>query len=165
MPFAQFTAKYGASEGSPIPNANKLMRSLVRSSEEAGFRDLAATFVSAFDADIRNAFAHADYSLTAEGVVVLSRYAQERLVEWQEFNVLLDRAMGLYLCLNDIRVEHCHTYVEPRHVMGSLNPQEPARQWTIEFKAPVGPMILSNGRGILQFASYPNLPLLVPNDV
>jgi hypothetical protein len=40
MPFAQFTAKYGASEGSPIPNANRLLRSLVKSSSEAGLPDV-----------------------------------------------------------------------------------------------------------------------------
>ena len=39
MPFAQFTSKYGSAEGSPIPNANRLMRSLVRSAYAAGLLD------------------------------------------------------------------------------------------------------------------------------
>jgi hypothetical protein len=165
MPFAQFTAKYGASEGSPIPNANKLMRSLVKSSTEAGFLDLASTFSDAFDADLRNAFAHADYCLSKEGVFVQPRYGQERLIDWRELNVLLDRAMLLYLSLNDIRVEYCRSYGEPRHVVGTLNPREPATQWKVEFKSPEGAMLLFNGRALLQFASFPNLPALAPSEV
>lgn len=165
MPFAQFTAKYGASQGSPIPNANKLMRSLVKSSTEAGFLDLASTFSGAFDADLRNAFAHADYCLAKEGVFVQSRYGQERLVDWRELNVLLDRAMLLYLSLNDLRAEYCRSYAEPRHVVGTLNPREPATQWKVEFKSPEGAMLLFNGRALLQFASFPNLPVLAPGEV
>jgi len=165
MPFSQFTAKYGSSEASPIPNANKLMRSLVRSSTEAGFPSLASSFSEAFDADLRNAFAHADYCLAKEGVFVLSRYGQERLVGWPELNVLLDKAMTFYLVLNDVRVEHCQTYAEPKLVTGTLNPTDPPTEWRIEFKAPRGAMILFNGRGMLQFATFPNLPVLAPSEV
>ena len=165
MPFAEFTAKYGASEASPIPNANKLMRSLVRRSTEAGFADLGSTFAAAFDADLRNAFAHADYCLAKEGVFVLSRYGQERVVPWQELNVLLERAMVLYLSLNDIRVEYCKSYVEPQHVVGTLNSREPPTSWKIEFKAPEGTMVLFNGRAMLQFGSFPNLSILAPSEL
>jgi hypothetical protein len=166
MPFAQFTARYGTSEGSPIPNANRLMRSLVKSSGEAGFPDLKATFTEAFDPDLRNAYAHADYSLAKEGVIVLSRYNQERVVTWRELNVLLDRAIHLYLTLNDIRVEHCRSYIEPKQVLGTLNPHDPVVPWTVEFKGrPEGAMTLFNGHAMVQFASYPNLPVLNPSDV
>jgi hypothetical protein len=71
----------------------------------------------------------------------------------------------LYLSLNDIRVEYCHSYGEPRHVIGTLNPREPATQWKVEFKSPEGAMLLFNGRALLQFASFPNLPALAPSEV
>ena len=165
MPFAKFTARYGASVGSTVPNANRLMRSLVKSSSDAGFSDLQTTFGDAFDSDLRNAYAHADYSLAKEGIFVLSRYNHERQVSWRDFNILLDRAIHLYLILNDIRVEHCERYIEPKQVIGSLNERDPAGPWLIEFKGSDRAMNIFNGHAMLQFASYPNLPIFKPSEV
>ena len=165
MPFAQFTSKYGAAEGSPIPNANRLMRSLVKASQEADMAELAATFREAFDSDLRNAFAHADYSLSAEGIFVLSRYGQERLITWQELNVLLDRAMHVYMALNDLLVAYCLLYAAPKEVRGTLNPNEAAKTWTVHFVEPQGSMVLSNCNGLLQFSSLPNPPALARSEV
>ena len=157
MPFSEFTRKYGAAAGSPIPNANKLMRSLVSCAALAGQTDLQSVFARAFDADLRNAYAHADYVLNAQGVIVLSRYGQERLIQWNELNELLERAVTLYLTLNDIRSEHCRYYSPAREVIGSLSPASREEAWRVEFSA--SGMVISCGARMLQFASYPNLAI------
>src|SRR3990167_7446178 len=165
MPFAQFTAKYGSAEGSPIPNANKLMRSLVRASQEAGLTELAAMFCGAFDSDLRNAFAHSDYYLDKEGIFIHSRYGHERVIDWTEVNVLLERAMHVYQILNALRVEHCQTYVVQKEIFGALNHQEGKTIWKVKFIQPEGAMVLSNGHALLQFSAYPNSPALMASEV
>jgi hypothetical protein len=158
MPFSGFTKKYGAAAGSPVPNANKLMRSLISASGIAGRTDLELVFARAFDSDLRNAYAHADYVLRPEGVIVLPRYDHERLISWNELNELLERAVVLYLTLNDIRVEHCNDYLPGREVLGKLNRSSADEPWTVEYSS--SRIVIACGARMLQFASYPNLPVL-----
>lgn len=162
MPFAELTRRYGNSKGSPIPNANALMRSLVKYSAEAGFPDLQSTFQHAFDSDLRNAYAHADYHLSNEGIFFLARYGEERLVSWIELHSLLERALNLYLVLNDIRLEHCHMYIEPKQISGTLNNRDAPTSWTVEYDLESSAMRISNGFSLIQFAAYPNLPIFSP---
>ncbi|HJW32519.1 MAG TPA: hypothetical protein VJ505_04050 [Holophagaceae bacterium] len=162
MPFAEFTRRYGNSKGSPIPNANALMRSLVKCSGEAGFSDLQFTFQHAFDSNLRNAYAHADYHLSKEGVFFLARYDEERLVSWVDLHLLLEKALNLYLILNDTRIEHCHKYIEPKQIFGSLNNRDAPTSWKVEYNLESGSMRISNGFSLIQFAAYPNLPIFSP---
>jgi len=163
MPFSEFTTKYGTAAGSPVPNANRLMRSLVSAARSAKRSDLQSIFERAFDSDLRNSYAHADYVLRPEGVIVLPRYDHERLISWNELDELLERAVVLYLTLNDIRIEHCNGYSAGRVVLGRLDPSAIDEPWTVEFGT--SGMVISCGARMLQFATYPNLPVLEPRVV
>lgn len=70
IPFLDLVKKYGSAEGSIAPNANKVMRSLMKYSKKLGFHELAEVFRDAFDPDLRNGYAHADYALIDSGICV-----------------------------------------------------------------------------------------------
>jgi hypothetical protein len=53
--------------GKPIaPNANKIMKNLAEHAYRLGFTELSEIFRDAFDSDLRNGYAHADYIIWNE---------------------------------------------------------------------------------------------------
>ncbi len=138
MPFFDLVKKYGGAEGSIGPNANKVMRSLMKYSQELGHQELAEVFRDAFDADLRNGYAHADYALLDDGICVGSRYKSERIISWDEFNDLLDRAVNFYRVFTSVLSENLQYYNEPKIVKGFLTDQEPESTWKIHYEESVG---------------------------
>lgn len=133
IPFFEFVKTYGGVEGSIGPNANKVMRSLMRYAQKVGFPELAEVFRDAFDSDLRNGFAHADYALLEKGICVGPRYKRERIIEWDEFNVLLNRAVNFYAIFKSVLIENLKYYSAARIVQGCLNHQEPEGTWEIHY--------------------------------
>lgn len=138
MPFLDLVKKYGSAEGSISPNANKVMRSLMKYSKDLGYLELAEVFKEAFDADLRNAYAHADYALLDSGVCIGSRYKRERIVSWEEFNELFDKALKFYMVFMSVLSENLQYYSEPRIIKGFLTDKEPESTWKIHYEEGVG---------------------------
>lgn len=138
MPYIDLVKKYGSPAGSIAPNANKVMRSLMKYSQHLGYNDLAEVFKDAFDADLRNGYAHADYALLNSGICVGPRYRRERIISWQEFTNLLNKAINFYITFNSILSENLKYYSEPRTVKGFLTDKEPESTWQIHYKEGVG---------------------------
>ncbi len=134
MPFSHLVKKFGSPEGSIAPNANKVMRSLMAYSKELGFHELADVFKNAFDPDIRNGFAHADYALIDRGICVGSRYDSERIISWEEFNELLHRAVNFYKTFMLVLSENLKHYSEPKIIKGYLTDKEPESTWEIHYE-------------------------------
>lgn len=133
MPFMELVKRYGTTEGSIAPNAGRIMRALMKYSQEVGYQDLAEVFRDAFDVDLRNAYAHADYALLEQGICVKPRYNGERIVNWEEFALLLHKATEFYELLKSIDDEYVSSYLTPKVVMGILNDRDPEGTWTIHY--------------------------------
>lgn len=133
IPFLDLVREYGSAEGSIAPNANKVMRSLMKYSEKLGFPELAEVFRDVFDTDLRNGYAHADYALLDNGICVGPRYKKERIVSWEEFNELLHRAINFYTLFMSVLSENLKYYSEPKIVKGFLNDREPESTWKIHY--------------------------------
>jgi hypothetical protein len=68
MPFQDLVERHRRTGQVMAPNANKVMSDLIGHASELGFAKLAETFRDAFDPDVRNAIAHADYIFWSDGM-------------------------------------------------------------------------------------------------
>jgi len=144
IPFYDLVRNYGDKENSISPNANKVMRSLMKYSKKMSFHDLADVFKDAFDSELRNGYAHADYALLKKGICVGSRYKKERIIEWPELNTLLDKAINFYMVFRSVLSENLNKYSSPKIVKGHLNENEPEGTWRIHYK-PDGILCIEGG--------------------
>lgn len=138
MPFKDLVKKYGNPEGSISPNSNKIMRSLMRYSAELGFNGLGNIFKEAFNAELRNGYAHADYVLFDKGICVGSRYGKEKIISWDEFTFLINRAINFYEIFMDILRENLNYYSEPKIIKGHLEDNKPEGTWKIHYDIKAG---------------------------
>ena len=67
-PFQDLVERHRASGEIIAPNANRIMKDLIGHASELGFAELAGVFRDAFDSDVRNAVAHADYIIWRDGL-------------------------------------------------------------------------------------------------
>jgi hypothetical protein len=131
MPFNELVKRHGLTGERIAPNANAIMRDLIGISTDLGLLELAEVFRDAFDADVRNAVAHADYIIRAEGVLLRRRNGgTSRLIRWNEFWPLIDRGLNLFHFIREITSEYVHSYETPRTIRARLA-DEPEQDWTI----------------------------------
>jgi len=67
-PFMHLVEAHRATGTRVAPNANKVLKDLAGHAETLGLHELAEVFRDAFDADIRNGYAHADYVIWNDGL-------------------------------------------------------------------------------------------------
>ncbi|HET6330697.1 MAG TPA: hypothetical protein VFF76_07915 [Holophagaceae bacterium] len=107
---------------------------MVGHAEEVGQHELAELFRDAFDGDLRNAYAHADYVIWDDGIRLPKRNGGDtRIVSWEEFGLLLDRALDFFQILDQVLDENIRSYDPPREVKASLGDGSPESIWTICF--------------------------------
>jgi len=148
MPFWEFVRLHSTSGQLIAPNANKIMASIAGLANEIGLSDLAGVFRDAFDPDLRNGYAHADYAIDTKGVYVRARYEQARLIEWGEFNLLLDKGINFYSTLMCVVGEFMRQYEVPRVVEGRLNDRDPTCNWRISYDVQKGQFSIIGGVGL-----------------
>lgn len=113
------------------PNANKVLKDLAGHAETVGLHELAEVFRDAFDADIRNGYAHADYVIWEDGLRLRKRNGgSPRRIPWEEFGYIFDRGINLFHILRQLVSEYVQSYIEPRTIRARLN-SEPEDDWTI----------------------------------
>jgi hypothetical protein len=127
------------------PNANKVMQDLAGHAETLCFHELAEVFRDAFDPDIRNGFAHADYIVWQDGIRLRKRNGgQPRIVSWEEFGLIFDRGINLFHILRQLVTESMQHYNQPRTIKARLQ-NEPEDDWTIHMN-PNGAFSITSGR-------------------
>ncbi|MGC1863088.1 MAG: hypothetical protein WA733_18715 [Methylocystis sp.] len=97
-----------------------------------GFDELAEVFRDAFDSDVRNGYAHADYIVWSDGLRLPKRnrgYAKR--LSWEEFNVIFERGINFFSILRHLVSEYVNSYNPPKTVKTRLHPAEPEMNWTI----------------------------------
>jgi hypothetical protein len=133
--------------GKPVaPNANKVMRDLAEHASALGHTDLAEVFRDAFDADLRNGYAHADYILWDDGIRLRKRNGgHPRIVSWEEFTFLFNRGVNFYLTIRAMIAEGLASYDPPKTIKGRLSNNEPEMNWTIAYSSSNGGFRISTG--------------------
>lgn len=132
-PFMHLVEAHRATGNLIAPNANKVLKDLAGHAETLGLHELAEVFRDAFDADIRNGYAHADYIVWNDGLRLRRRNGgQPRTIPWDDFGGLFDRGINLFYILRGIVREFIESYSEPRTIRASLQ-EEPEMDWTIYY--------------------------------
>ena len=142
-PFLKLNSSHAATGKVVAPNANKIFRDLVGHAESLGLSDLAHCFRDAFDPDVRNGYAHADYILWTDGLR-LRRQAggHPRVISWPDFTQILLRGYNFYGILRQLIAEYVGSYATPKTIRASMA-GEPATDWTIAVDATTGAFSIS----------------------
>ena len=130
-PFQKLVEKHKLTGAVIAPNANKVLRDLVGHAQELGLTELAEVFRDAFDGDVRNGYAHADYVVWEDGIRLPKRNGGlPRKIAWLEFNGLLERGINFFHLLNETIAEYRAGYSPAKQIRGRLA-DEPEGTWTI----------------------------------
>jgi len=130
-PFSALVREHKLTGQRIAPNANAIMQDMAGHAETLGLSELAGVIRDAFDGDVRNAVAHADYIIWTSGLRLRRRNGGPvREISWDEFNALYRRGVALYAALEDVRQEFIRGYTTPKIVHAQLH-EEPPGPWTI----------------------------------
>lgn len=144
-PFMHLVDRHRLTGERIAPNANKVLKDLVGHAETVGLHELAEVFRDAFDSDIRNGYAHADYVIWEDGLRLRKRNGGfPRVVPWQDFETLFNRGINVFNILRQLVAEYAQSYREPRTIRTRLN-NEPEGEWTI-FYEPNGAFGITSGK-------------------
>lgn len=136
-PFQRLVKKHMKTGKAISPGANAVMKVLMGHAYNLGLHDLSDTFKEAFDGDLRNSIAHADYTLVREGMRLRRRYGEdEREISWAEFDKIIVKGLNFFGYIRDLIKLHIETYDPPRTIQAQLHEREPLTAWTI-FYGPV----------------------------
>jgi hypothetical protein len=131
LPFQDLVERHRRTGEIMAPNSNRIMKDLIGHVAELELTELAEIFRDAFDPDVRNAIAHADYIIRSEGLLLRRRNGgQPRMISWAEFWPLIDRGLNLFHFIREITSEYVHSYETPKTIQARLA-DEPEQEWTI----------------------------------
>jgi hypothetical protein len=134
LPFQKLVKKHRKTGQAIAPNANAIMKNLMGHSWLLGFKELSKVFEEAFDADVRNAIAHADYTIAEDGFRLRKRNGgQVRIIQWDEFGALIDRGINLFSMIRRISEECVQSYNPPKVVKAKMSEREPTTDYTIHY--------------------------------
>lgn len=110
------------------PNANKVLRNLAGHAETLGLHGLAEVFRDAFDPDLRNGYAHADYVIWDDGIRLRRRNGgYPKLVTWPEFHHRFERGINFFHILRTLVKENIRGLHPERQLAGHWPDGRPSR--------------------------------------
>jgi hypothetical protein len=134
LPFQRLVKKNRKTGQAIAPNANAIMKDLMGHAWLLGFYELSEVFKDAFDIDVGNSIAHADYILANDGMRLRRRNGgQVRVIPWIEFDALIGRGLNLFSIIRELAVEYVHSYDPPRTVTSRMTNNEPLTDYTIYY--------------------------------
>jgi len=138
-PFSKLVKKHKKSGHAIAPNANAVMKDMMGHAFELGMRELAQVFEEAFDGDIRNAIAHADYTLAPEGMRLRRRNGgTPRVIAWNEFEAIINRGLSLFSIIRDITGDYITGYHPPKVIQARLSSKEPIGTYCLYYAPNTG---------------------------
>lgn len=144
-PFKNLVKQHSETGKRIAPNANKVLRDLAGHAATLGLDDLASVFADAFDPDVRNGFAHADYVVWDDGLRLPMRNGgQSRVIPWEDWDFLFNRAANFFNLLQELIAEHIQSYNTPKKIRARLN-EEPEADWVIFQDADTGAFGIRTG--------------------
>lgn len=118
-PFQDLLAVHRQTGNVIAPNANKVIRDLAGHANMIGFGSLAEVFRDAFDGDLRNGYAHADYIVWDDGIRLSRRNGgNPKIVTWVEFHHRFERAINFFNNLRRLIEEYVRTYDPAKTILG-----------------------------------------------
>lgn len=121
-PFQDLVEQHTRTGEAILPNANKIMKNLVGHSKALGHGELAGVLSEAFDAELRHAFAHADYVIWADGVRICGKhFTKKRVIPFPEFQALVNRGAGFITTLRSVMARYVRHYATLRVIDGSIS--------------------------------------------
>ncbi len=133
-PFRGLVSRHNRTGAIMAPNANAIMRDLIGHASELGFAELAEVLRDAFDPDVRNAIAHADYIIWADGLRLRRRNGgHPRVIPWEEFEPLINRGLQLFQIIRHLADEYVRQYDPPKRIRARLHEREAEFNYTIFF--------------------------------
>ena len=130
-PFVHLVETHRQTGDRIAPNANKVLKDLIGHAENLGFEQLVEVFRDAFDADVRNGYAHADYVVWNDGLHLSKRNGgTPKSIPWAEFYSIVERGINFFDILRQLVNEFMHSYNPPKTIKARLN-SGPEMNWTI----------------------------------
>ena len=146
VPFQNLVEKHRLTGEAVAPNANRIMKDLIGHASDLGFNDLAEVLRDAFDPDIRNAVAHADYILWQDGMRLRRRNGgAPRIVSWSEFNLIVTRGLNIFSLIRELSREYARSYDPPKIIRARMREDEPETDYTLYYDPRTGAFGLSTG--------------------
>ena len=147
-PFQELVETHRKTGAVIAPNANKVLRNLAGHAASLGLSELAEVFRDAFDSDIRNAYAHADYIIWSDGLRLRKRNGGfPQKVSWPEFQARFDHGINVFHLLGEIVNEYVASYHPAKQFRGRMADNEPELLWTIHFDPEKKTFGISGGLG------------------
>ncbi len=135
-PFQTLVNKHRKTGLMIAPNANKIMADMIGHATELGLNNLAEVIHEAFNPDVRNAVAHADYIIWHDGLRLRRRNGgQPQLIPWAELELILERGINFFGFIRDMTNNYIQSYNPPKEVIGRLHESEPEFKYVIEYNS------------------------------
>jgi hypothetical protein len=145
QPFRHLVREHTDTGKRIAPNANKVTKDLVGHAAVAGFLELSEVFRDAFDSELRNGYAHADYVIWSDEIRLPNRNGgYPRSVSLRDFERLLNRGLNFFLRLFAVLNESIRSYSPPKVFRARLNADTPTATWTIAFDPARGTLRISD---------------------
>jgi len=143
-PFRNLNTKHKTTGAVIAPNANKVLQDLAGHAKELNLTSLAEVFRDAFDADLRNGYAHADYVVWEDGIRLPKRNGgNPQIVSWPEFSALFDRGINFFNLLTEMVSEQKNSCDPAKEILGQLA-EEPKGTWIIQADSKKGMFSISS---------------------
>jgi hypothetical protein len=98
-PFKNLVTEHKRTGEAILPNANAVMKDLIGHAKALGRDDLADVLATAFDFELRHAYAHADYVIWSDGIRICGKHlTRKRLIPFPEFQSLVNRGTRFINC-------------------------------------------------------------------
>lgn len=148
FPFQGLVERHRTTGEVMAPNANRIMKDLIGHAAALGLTELAEVFRDAFDPDLRNAVAHADYIIWQDGLRLRRRNGgQPRVIPWTEFDAMISRGLKLFSFIRQIVEGYVRSYDPPKTIRSKMTENEPERDYTLYFDPRTGAFGLTTGGG------------------
>lgn len=129
------------------PNSNKVLKDLAGHAKDLGFDELAEIFRDAFDPDVRNGYAHADYIVRYDGLRLPKRNGgTQKCITWEEFDAIFERGINFFHILRRVVGDYIRSYDPPKTIKIRLQQDEPERDWTIYWDSKMRNFGITNGK-------------------
>ena len=134
VPFQKLVEKHKRTGLMIAPNANKIMADMIGHAAGLGLNKLAEVIRDAFNPDIRNAVAHADYVIAVDGLRLRRRNGgQPLIIPWTELMLILERGINFFGIIRTMTEKYKQSYNPPKEVRGRLNENEPVFKYVIKY--------------------------------
>jgi len=134
IPFHSLVKRHQKKGRAIDPNANAIFRNLMGHAYDLQLSELSEVFNDAFDSDVRNAVAHADYIIAADGLRIRRKNGGfPRKIPWDEFDAIFCRGVNLFSFIRELTDEYVKSYDPPKIIKSRMNANEPITDYTIYY--------------------------------